>query len=258
MTITNFRDIGGHRTRDGRRVRRGLAYRSTELSRIDEADRAELEALGIRTVVDLRTSAERARWPEEDKLPRSAAYVLADVLADAPDGTPAQFIPIMHDPEAVRERLGSGRGVALFERHYRDFVRLSSAREAYRRLYAILLEPDRRPLVFHCTTGKDRTGWATAALLLVLGVPEDVVVEDYLRSNGELGPLIEPFLAEFRARGGDPSLLEPLAGVRRAYLEAALDEVARRYGSIEGYFRDGLGFDERAIETLRETFLEAP
>ncbi|HWP62868.1 MAG TPA: tyrosine-protein phosphatase, partial [Candidatus Binatia bacterium] len=101
MTITNFRDIGGHSTRDGRRVRRGLAYRSTELSRIDEADRAELEALGIRTVVDLRTSAERARWPEEDKLPRSAAYVLADVLADAPDGTPAQFIPIMHDPEAV-------------------------------------------------------------------------------------------------------------------------------------------------------------
>ena len=257
MSLTNFRDIGGHPTRSGRRVRTGLAYRSTDLSRIDDADRAYLESLGIRTVVDLRTDAERSRWPEDGRLPRSAAYVVADVLADAPDGTPAQFMPLMNDPAALRARLDGGKGIALFERHYRDFVRLPSARAAYRRLFATLLDPGGRPLVFHCTTGKDRTGWAAAALQLLLGVPEEAVVADYLRSNGELGPLIEPLLAEFRARGGDPEFLAPMTGVRRSYLEAGLDEVARRFGSIEGYFRAGLGFDDRELEALVETCLKA-
>jgi protein-tyrosine phosphatase len=237
-------------------MRSGLLYRSTELSRIDEADRARLASLGIRTVVDLRTDAERARWPEEANLPEGAAYVVADVLADAPDGTPAQFMPLMNDPEALRGLLGGGKGIALFERHYRDFVRLPSARAAYRRLFETLLDPARRPLVFHCTTGKDRTGWAAAALQLLLGVPEETVVAEYLRSNGELGPLIEPLLAEFRARGGDPELLTPMAGVRRSYLEAALDEVGRRYGSIENYFRVGLGFDDAALEALRAALVE--
>ncbi len=258
MSLTNFRDVGGHPTRSGGRVRSGLVFRSTELSRIDETDRAHLASLGIRTVVDLRTDAERTRWPEEANLPGGAAYVVADVLADAPDGTPAQFMPLMNDPQALRELLGGGKGVALFERHYRDFVRLPSARAAYRRLFETLLDPARRPLVFHCTTGKDRTGWAAAALQLLLGVPEEAVVADYVRSNGELGPLIEPLLAEFRARGGDPELLAPMAGVRGSYLEAALDEVARRYGTIEGYFRAGLGFDDAALEELVDSLVETP
>lgn len=257
MTLTNFRDLGGHPAGPNRRVRRGILYRSTDLSRIGESDRAHLAALGIRSVIDLRTEAERARWPEEANLPMGAAYIVADVLADAPDGTPAQFMPLMDDPAALRALLAGGKGLALFERHYRDFVRLPSARAAYRRLFTTLLDPDRRPLLFHCTTGKDRTGWAAAALLLLLGVPAEIVVDDYLRSNGELGPLIEPFLAEFRARGGDPELLAPMTGVRRSYLEAALEEVADRFGSIEGYFRNGLGFDDAALEALVATCLEA-
>lgn len=256
MTLTNFRDLGGQPTRSGGRVRSGLVYRSTELSRIDEPDRARLAGLDIRTVVDLRTDAERAHWPEEAKLPEGATYIVADVLADAPHGTPAQFMPLMNDPEALRRLLGGGRGITLFERHYRDFVRLPSAQAAYRRLFETLLDPARRPLVFHCTTGKDRTGWAAAALQLLLGVPEEAVVADYLRSNGELGPLIEPLLAEFRARGGDPELLAPMAGVRRSYLEAALDEVGRRYGSIENYARAGLGLDDAALDGLVEALVE--
>ncbi len=256
VTLLNFRDVGGRPTQPGRRLRTGLLYRSADLSRLDEGDRARLEELGIRTVVDLRTEAERDRWPEASRLPKGATYIVADVLADAAEGTPAQFMPLMDDPAAVESILGGGKGLALFERHYRDFVRLPSARAAYRRLFGALLDGERRPLVFHCTTGKDRTGWAAAALQLLLGVPEEAVVEDYLRSNGALEPLIGPLLAEFEARGGNPALLEPLAGVRRSYLEAALDEVADRYGSIEGYFRSGLGFDDRDLEALVETCLE--
>lgn len=256
MTLLNFRDVGGRPTRTGPRVRTGLLYRSADLSRLDEVDRARLEELGIRAVVDLRTEAERDRWPETTQLPKGATYIVADVLADANEGTPAQFVPLMNDPAAVESLLGGGKGIALFERHYRDFVRLASARAAYHRLFATLLDGERRPLVFHCTTGKDRTGWAAAALQLLLGVPEEAVVEDYLRSNGALEPLIGPLLAEFQARGGDPTLLEPLAGVRRSYLEAALDEMAERYGSIEDYFRSGLGFDDRELEALVESGLE--
>jgi protein-tyrosine phosphatase len=108
------------------------------------------------------------------------------------------------------------------------------------------------PALFHCTTGKDRTGWAAAALLLFLGVPQGAVLADYLLSGPRLAPVVRPLIDTFAARGGDPELLRPLLEVRPAYLGAALDEVDRRFGSIEGYFAEGLGLDAATRSTLRD------
>ncbi len=253
--VPNFRDLGGHLTRSGGTVRRGLAFRAGELGRLDGPDRRAIARLGIRTVYDLRTEDERRVQPERDRLPTSVAYVVADVLADAPEGNPAQVMGLLERPDELRAAFGAGRAAAIFTTRYRQFVGLASARAAYGRLFTGLAEEERRPALFHCTTGKDRTGWAAAALLLLLGVPDDLVMADFLRSNRELAPTFRPWLDRFAAGGGDPGLLEPMMVARPEYLEAALEEVGRTFGTIEGYFAAGLGIGAVGQARLRAAFV---
>ena len=256
-TILNLRDLGGHRTSSGGTIRRGLAHRSADLARLEpEVARAALAQLGICTVYDLRTSAERQINPERDRLPPGSRYVIADIMRDSPAGSPAALYRMMNDPRAAEAAFGGGRGVAMFEERYREFVLLPSARAALRRLFLGLTRASRRPGLFHCTTGKDRTGWAAAALLLLLGVPEDEVRADFLASNDALRGSLDAWLDRFDADGGDRAWLEPLTQVRPAYLDAALGEARRAYGSIPGYFALGLGIDEAGQRRLRDAFVE--
>jgi protein-tyrosine phosphatase len=252
--ITNLRDFAGHPTRDGGRVRAGRVYRSADLSRLDAAGIAALAGLPVRAVYDLRTPGERDAAP--DRLPPGIAYVVADVLAGDPGASPASFAGLLDDPAAAELAFGGSRGVEFFIERYRGFVRSPSARAAYRRLFVDLADPSTGPALVHCTTGKDRTGWAAAALLLWLGVPDDRVWDDYLASTAALAPAFAPALDAFRARGGDPAILEPLIGVRPEYLEAALAEVRSAHGSIEGYVADGLGLDAATRARLREALVE--
>ncbi|MEW5992218.1 MAG: tyrosine-protein phosphatase [Chloroflexota bacterium] len=255
IDIRNFRDVGGHPTRDGGRLRRGLLYRSTDLARLEPATAEALADLGIRTVFDLRTQAERELWPEVDRLPPTVDYVVADVLADAPDGTPAQFLPLLSDPRLIRERFGGGRSDRLFLGRYREFINLASARCAYHRFLSDLAAAGRLPAVVHCTTGKDRTGWAVAMLQLLLGVAEADVVTDYLASNLEMAPLHRE-LAERFGLGDDLELVAPMMTVRAAYLDAALDEMRRGFGTLDGYIEAGLAIGPATRRRLVETFVE--
>lgn len=253
-SLPNLRDIGGHPTADGRRVRTGLLFRSTDLSRLDAEGAAALERLGIRIVYDLRTEGERAGSP--DRLPAGADLVVLDVLRDAAGMTPADMQRVLVTPEAAEQALGGGRAASFFVDAYREFVELPSAREAYGRLFRELAEPRGRPALVHCTTGKDRTGWAAAALLTLLGVPDDAVMAEYLRSGPVMAGLFAPHVAAFAALGGDPELLRPLVEVRKEYLGAALEAVRRTYGTFERYVEDGLGVDAATRHALRRAFVE--
>lgn len=252
--LPNLRDLGGHPTRDGGRVRSGLLYRSSDLTRLGEDDTLALARLDIRAVFDLRSDGERELQP--DRLPPGAAYVPLDVLRGSTEVSPAELMRAFMDPVAAREVMGGERGYALWERQYREFVRLDGARAGYGRLFADLADTANRPALVHCTTGKDRTGWAAAALLLLLGVPEEVVMDDYLLSARYLEPVLRTALEALRARGVDPELLAPIIAVRRDYLEAALDEMRRRHGSIERYFDEGLGIGPATQQELRTALVE--
>jgi protein-tyrosine phosphatase len=254
-SVPNLRDLGGWPARDGGQVRWGLLYRSTQLHKLAGADMASFAELGIRSVYDLRTEAERSVQP--DRLPASTEYVVVDVFKDAVDAAPAQLFNVLSDPQAAEEILGGGKGQALFESGYREIVGLASARAGYHRLYADLTKKEHRPALFHCTTGKDRTGWAAAALLLLLGVPHDLVVREYLLTNAQLLPAEEPVIDRFRAQGGDPAMIRPVIGVAAEYLEAALDEMRKQFGTIGRYFSAGLDIDEGAQRALRAAFVES-
>jgi protein-tyrosine phosphatase len=252
--IPNFRDIGGHLTRDGWRTRSGLLYRSVALSRADEADVERLADLGIDTVFDLRTRMERDRHP--DRLPAGMELVALDVLADSGEADPAALFELMLDPPRASAEMANGETERFYVASYRDMVKLPSARAAYRQLYLALARQDDGAALVHCTTGKDRTGWAVAALLLWLGVRADAVMREYLVSDAEVRRAFRPAIDDFVARGGDREVFEPLMGVRPSYLVAAIDAMHAEYASVEAYFSDGLGLDAATLARLRARFLE--
>jgi protein-tyrosine phosphatase len=163
-----LRDIGGYGTISGGTVRAGLLYRSTALDRLAWDDIETLGSLGLRSVFDFRSEAERSAEP--DRLPSGVRRVALDVLKDSSDAAPAQLFSILSDPKAATELLGGGKAIQLFDQGYRELVTLPSALDAYGKFFTAIARSGARPALFHCTTGKDRTGWAAAATLLLLGV----------------------------------------------------------------------------------------
>jgi len=251
--MPNFRDAGGHRVAGGGTMRPGLLYRSDHVGQLSAGESAALAGLGIKFVYDLRTEAERAMTPD-GRIP-GAAHVQLDLMADDRQAAPAQLLRLLEHPRVAKAALGNGQAVALFVEGYRSVVTLPSARAGLGRLYGGLLVPEGLPALCHCTTGKDRTGWTCAALQTLLGVPRDEVLRDFLASNRYIVPKYQAQVAEFAARGGDPALLTPVLSVLPEYLEASFDEVGRAYGSIEGYFGEALGIDDRMQLALRDRFV---
>jgi protein-tyrosine phosphatase len=252
-TVPNLRDLGGWPTPDGH-VRSGVVFRSAEFSNLQGEDAEAFARLGIRSVFDLRTEAERAEQPNQ--LPPGIEYVVLDILKDSAQAGAAQLLAVLADPKAAEAMLGGGKAVTLFIGSYREIITLPSALAGYRQFFSAIAEDEHTPAVFHCTTGKDRTGWAAAAILLLLGVSNEDVFTDYLLTNDQLLPALQPVFDQFRSIGGDPELLKPVAGVQREYLETAIEEMQKRYKTIDGYFSQGLALDAATLDKLRAKFTE--
>jgi protein-tyrosine phosphatase len=253
-SLPNLRDLGGYAGDDGREVRTGLLYRSGALNNLQGEDAVAFGALALKTVFDLRTEAEQRAMP--DVVFDGVRAITLDISQDFTTTAAVQLAAALADPRSAREVFGDGQAIDRFERGYRELVALPSARAAYRELFVDLARDECRPALFHCTTGKDRTGWAAAAFLLLLGVSEADVFGDYLLTNERLVPAFQQVFDVFADVGGDPDLLRPVIGVRPEYLHAALDEMRTTFGSIDEYFADGLGIDAKAQSGLRAIYLE--
>jgi protein-tyrosine phosphatase len=251
--VPNLRDVGGYETRDGATVARGIAYRSDTFNPMSTEDVEKLERLALKSDYDLRTTSEVKAKP--DQIPPGVQYHLLNVLADAKSAAPAQLEALLHEPKKANVQLGDGKIEALFIEGYREFVSLSSARKSYRTLFLSLADQQMAPGVFHCTTGKDRTGWAAAALLTLLGVPKQTVMADFMRSNEYTLPQFQRAIDGFVAGGGERDIPVAIFGVKEEYLEASFDEMQRRYGTIEKYFSEALGIDAAGQKALRDLFL---
>ncbi|RKT04371.1 protein-tyrosine phosphatase [Streptomyces sp. 3211.6] len=252
-TVANLRDLGGTPLAGGRTVRSGLVLRSAALDRLDlDADPA-MAALGLRTVIDLRSDAERADHP--DRIPQGARLLVRDVLADkiseARMPAAAQLKDLLADPVVAEEHLGDGKARALFGSVYRSFVTTASAHAAYHTLLTEAADPQAGPLLFHCTAGKDRTGWGATVLLSVLGADDETLMAEYLSVNPAVKAAFAPMIEGFTAAGGDPDIALALIGVFPSYLEAGLDELYLRFGSMEKYVREGLKVPDETVEALR-------
>ena len=252
-SVLNLRDMGGFKTTSGATVASGLVYRSNELYNISASDMLLLTQLNLKTVFDFRTEAERAARPDE--LADGVNYVSLDVQADDPSAGIGDLSVLLADAQKANDTLGGGKIEEKFKEAYRQSVTLPSAKIAYRKLFLALADEKQLPAIFHCASGKDRTGWAAAALLSILGVAEEAIVENYLLSNeyvlGQYDEVIKKFLED----GGHPSIPTATLGVKEEYLAAAFDEMYMQYGSIENYFSEGLGIDTDQQTALRNIYL---
>ena len=236
---SNFRDLGGYRTAQGRTVRRGSVFRSAHLGTLTDADRLAIGRLGVRTVVDLRGVNEAAETPHR-------VEGLGCRIVGAPI-EPSGGEKIRH--AVADSSVNPFLMVQLLTENYRDYPRRCAP--GFRTLFATLSDGTHRPLVFHCTAGKDRTGFASALLLTLLGVPWETVMEDYLRTNdlwtGHIGRYPEL----------DIDTRAAIVEARTPYLEAAFDVVRADYGSPEAFAEKALGLDAKARDRLKADLLVA-
>jgi protein-tyrosine phosphatase len=248
--INNFRELGGLSTEDGRHVRPRALFRSGHWGNASETDRAALEALGVGVVLDFRTPQDIAQ-EGADQLPPGTEHVLI------PTGDPAaaddtRALIVEGNLETLREHFGGDRAVEYMRRGASALV--TERTDSYTRFLKRLAAPGCPPALFHCSAGKDRAGWAASSLLLALGVTRDQVVEHYLMSN-------QTFDANRQNLGlpeADPeviALVTPLTKVRAEYIEASIAAAEGQWGSLDGYFHEGLGLTAEEREQLRQNWL---
>jgi protein-tyrosine phosphatase len=223
---SNFRRVGEQEPGGAMRN----LYRSDHLGALDEHDARQIQALGIRRVLDFRGVQERA----------AALCRLPQVTVHSLPIEPT-IVQKLNDLIAAGHRLGGAEMSAHMQDTYRGFVRNNTPRFA--EFFAHLLASD-EPTVFHCTAGKDRTGFAAALLLKALGVHDDDVMHDYLLTNERLAMPQESRL------GLPREAMEVLWRVQPDFLLAAFAEADARYGSLERYPRDGLALGPAQCERL--------
>lgn len=209
----NARDVGGYHTRDGRKVRTGLVYRSDSLAELTPTDLALLSRHKVTIVEDLRTGYERVLQP--DRVPLGAVDRWNDVLGRAP-------ITLV-SPQAA----------------YDAFITAPGANEAFGNVLRDIIHAD-GAVLYHCSEGKDRTGWTTAVLLTILGVDRATVDREFLLSNVYL-----------HVAGHDP-----VRGVTLGELDRAFTTAEKHYGTFDNYIHNGLGLTSADIAALKNKLLE--
>ena len=242
----NLRDLGGYETTDGRQVKWGRIFRSSNLGRLTDKGLRQIKRIGINLVCDFRTEAEALKLPNRFPDSLDVAYVR---------------LPIQHgdyEPTTAFNRIRQGDYDWISE----DFMiqgyieSVERYPDVWARLFQLLSDARRRPLLFHCTGGKDRTGAAAALILLALGVPTETVVADYGLSDAYNVDMREVIYDNLRPLGVDLSKVEPYFTAPESRLRALLGYINDHYGSAVGYLVKKAGVSEEMIARLQDDLLE--
>ena len=234
----NFRDIGGYPTKEGKKIKKGIYFRTGRQDRMSEKDLAELKDLKISTQIDLRKPEEildQGKGPLENM---GADYINIPII---PDGGSDQLSRLVGD-------------TGISGKRYLGYLEFGP--ESWLKIFEILANKDSLPVVLHCTAGKDRTGVSTAFLLSVLGVDRDLIEADYKLTN-----LDTERQANFIENSGgfpegvDRDAMILAAGVPEDAMAVFLDGVESRWGSVLGYLEE-IGITKNQMNVIRDNFLE--
>lgn len=241
----NFRDIGGIKTTTGRHIIWGKFFRADELSGLKEEDFPYLLNLGIKEVYDLRTNEEIGQ--KRDNLPSALNWVHYPIFEEG-DNLYMRAVMQQFNEESFTEEIAKEMLVIA----NREFVKNST--EKFAALIKQIMDKPEAAL-FHCTAGKDRTGFTAALILAILGADRQTIINEYLMTNyytydklnNEMYKII-PML------GGKvkPEVIIPLMTVDRSYIEAGLQEIDNIYGGIDAYIRNGLQISDE----LRQYYIQ--
>jgi protein-tyrosine phosphatase len=236
---SNFRDLGGYRTRSGASTRWGRVYRSDGLHRLTTADLRLLDHLGVRTIYDLRSHAERAQYPNPVE---SKSFSLLGAF-NASDIAKWESWQERHDGESRLRDVYLGM--------------LATAGEMFGAIFTELAEPDGLPALLHCMGGKDRTGLAAALLLGFAGVEREVVLDDYELTRR--WQTIDPDYVSFlQTLGVSAEAAAALIDVPRWAMAEALEVLENSYGGAEAYLSERGGMGAVTLTQLYENLVQGP
>ncbi|MEY8444360.1 tyrosine-protein phosphatase [Lactococcus ileimucosae] len=253
--LYNFRDFGGYETTDGRRLKKGVLYRSDELSHLTKKDRQTLQKLNIKTVIDYRSLKERYGNENKDFGQKKTFYLtpIADIAALAS----AEYGEIdMEDQSKLTPDLVE----FLMIKQNQTFVTDPHCKMVYKSMIEIYLNPDNGKIVQHCRGGKDRTGYGVALLQGLLGVAKKDILKDYLLTNLYKKEKNQQSLEKIQEETGNSSLVKAISYFKKAdtrFLGAALNYIEEYYQSIENYAKRELSITEKHIQYLKERYLES-
>jgi protein-tyrosine phosphatase len=248
--VENFRDFGDYETMGGRRLKKGLLYRSAAHGRATQTDLEIIAALNIALVVDLRRRGERLRDPPR-RHSAFAGEVIENDLGDEEEDPWRTHVSRSDLSEAsfrdyllayYRDAPFEARHIDLFGRYFHAVARTEGA------------------VLIHCAAGKDRTGILAALTHHLAGVDAADILADYLLTNdprrmASRMPMVANAIEEIAGRRPSENALKVAMGVETAYLEAALGAIAERYGDTDAYLERALGVDRAARQAIRARLL---
>lgn len=243
-SVLNFRDIGGAKLAGGKHIRRGIIYRSADPGRINREDIGKIEALNIRTIVDLRALSEDKG---KNKFPEDIEKI--SMPLDFEEATKERLLPYIRKRGSFKEIDSVVRSLYV--------EMLDASAPVFRQVVELLLSAERRPLLIHCRAGKDRTGIIIALIHLALAADRKSIIDDYIKSNDSLIPYFKKRLM-FRkiitfGRFPSENVLRVLE-VKQENIELIIDRVNNHYGGIESYF-DPEGTGKADLKKLREILI---
>lgn len=235
--VENFRDYGRYDAKAGR-LKPGKLFRSAHHANATDADLEAIAALGVRVIVDLRRTDERSRdvsrrWPGFDGL------VIENDIPQTPEDP---WITFLQSADLTHEAI-----IGYMVEYYREAPFVERHIDLYSRYFQALAETDGAVLI-HCAAGKDRTGILAALTHHVAGVPDEVILEDFLLTNDKERfarrvPAMGAIIEERTGRRPQDDVLHTALGVEPAYLAMAFDTIKARHGSIDTYLEAVLGVD---------------
>ena len=244
----NFRDLGGYRAADGRRIKWGRLYRSGRLDELTEDDRCYFSNLDIGVICDFRREDEQLKSPSRLPEGNNINMVCLPIAA----GSNQRFLEELESRQTSDEVMKG-----IMEDIYLDFARNQA--KPFGEMFHHMLEVQNKGMLIHCTAGKDRTGFGTALILSALGVSRDTIMADYLLTTRYF-----PIDHEMQVMAQKYEIpvdfyiqtMRPVFEVRPQYLQTAFDEIERNYGTMENYMDQALGVSENMLKELRSKFLE--
>ena len=254
--LNNTRDLGGIATTDGKHIVRGKLIRSGRLGIGSKEDIRKISET-VSAVVDFRSDNEKSESPDPDIEGVESFHIpviedlAAGVSRDQKSDEEA-FMMLSNDPDGA---------LRYMCRTYEDFVTSESALKGYRQFVDLLLEGREKAILWHCTAGKDRAGFATAIVLEILGADRDTIIQNYLKTNDLIEDDINRMVGMFFKMTGNgdkntESALRYMFSARREYLEAAYNCIENEYGDFRGFLIEGLGISEEDIARIRDMYLE--
>ena len=256
--LNNLRDLGGIRTTDDHVIKENRLYRSGQLFFADPEDIKKLKSLGISKIFDLRSGDERIEKPDPQIADEVNIHlpIIREVFAGITRDEKSEEKAFEMMIQAVKK--DPSYGIRYMEDTYLNMVNDEYSVSQYAAFVKAVADNENGAILWHCTAGKDRAGFATVLLLEILGVSRQDILEDYLETNGYLYEEMESIIRMLRKKmelGGAEDVIMNFFGARAEYLDMIYKYVEENYGGMAGFIRDAMGISDEEKEKIREKYL---